>query len=618
MQRSHYCNLSPIANAYNIADDANHTESLECGNVFVLSGWVRKIRRHGAICFINLRDRYGELQLTIDNERYPGLERITASLRLEYCIAVKGVLQPRPEAMRNPSMQTGSVEMLVEQLEVLNTCEPLPFMLQKEQQEDLHDESDGSEALRLKYRYLDLRSAGMQKRMILRHRITHQIHEFLHRHQFLQIETPTLIRSMPEGARDYLVPSRVHEGQFYALAQSPQLYKQLLMVGALDRYYQIARCYRDEDARGDRQPEFTQLDLEMSFVRGHDVQTLVEGLVQRIWREVFEAEMALPFVRLGYEEAMNLYGSDKPDLRNPLQIQEFSDVGCEFGVFREALANNGAVKVLVAPQAQEHCSRKVIADLEEEAKKYGAKGLAWTRVVNNAGKVSFTGGIARFLQPEALPCPLQTGDLLFFAAGPWETACTALGAVRKKLGEKLKLIDSSVFAFAWIVDFPLFVKAEHTGDDADSAANGSGNWVAAHHMFSMPYPEYLETLEQDPGAVRGDIYDLVLNGYEIGSGSVRIHSADIQERVFRIAGYSAELAKERFGFMLDAFRYGAPPHGGIALGLDRLAMIMAGRESIKDVIAFPKNNLGQSLMDGSPGVVGAAQLAELRIPGSTK
>ena len=617
MQRSHYCNLFSLENAYNIVNDANNKDNLspdsECGKIFVLNGWVRKIRRHGAICFINLRDRYGELQLTIDNERHPDLERITASLRLEYCIAAKGVLQFRPKAMQNPSMQTGAVEMLVEQLEVLNTCEPLPFMLQREQQEDLHDESDGSEALRLKYRYLDLRSAGMQRRMILRHRITHQIHEFLHRHQFLQIETPTLIRSMPEGARDYLVPSRVHGGQFYALAQSPQLYKQLLMVGALDRYYQIARCYRDEDARGDRQPEFTQLDLEMSFVRGHDVQKLVEGLVQRIWREVFAVEMDLPFVRLRYEEAMNRYGSDKPDLRNPLQIQEFSDVGCEFGVFREALANNGAVRVLVAPQAQEHCSRKVITDLEEEAKKYGAKGLAWTRIVNNAGKVAFTGGIARFLQPEALieNYLLQAGDMLFFAAGPWETACTALGAVRKKLGEKLKLIDSSAFAFAWVVDFPLFAKVE-----PGEAADGSGNWVAAHHMFSMPYPEYLKTLEQDPGAVRGDIYDLVLNGYEIGSGSVRIHSADIQERVFRIAGYSAELAKERFGFMLDAFRYGAPPHGGIALGLDRLVMIMAGRESIKDVIAFPKNNLGQSLMDGSPGVVGTVQLAELGIQGA--
>ena len=617
MQRSHYCNLSdvqenPDKNVAGAAESWTPDSRLWAGRVFVLNGWVRKIRRHGAICFINLRDRYGELQLAIDNERHP----ITASLRLEYCIAVQGVLQLRPKAMQNPSMQTGSVEMLVERLEVLNTSEPLPFMLQREQQKDLHDESDGSEALRLKYRYLDLRSAGMQKRLILRHRIMHEIHEFLHRHQFLEIETPTLIRSMPEGARDYLVPSRVHEGEFYALAQSPQLYKQLLMAGGLDRYYQIARCYRDEDARGDRQPEFTQLDLEMSFVRGHDVQKLVEGLVQRIWQHVFGAEaaakLAFPFVRLSYDEAMNRYGSDKPDLRNPLKIHDFADFArkSEFGVFRQALADNGAVKVLLAPQAQEHCSRKVIVALEEEAKKYGARGLAWTRVANNkdGAAIGFAGGIARFLEAETLiqNYSLQAGDLLFFAAGPWETACTALGAVRKKLGEKLQRIDTSAFAFAWVVDFPLFVKAEHTGD-ADE------HWAAAHHMFSMPYPEYLETMEQNPAAVRGDIYDLVLNGYEIGSGSVRIHLPDIQERVFKIAGYSEELAKERFGFMLDAFRYGTPPHGGIALGLDRLAMIMAGRESIKDVIAFPKNNLGRSLMDGSPGAVDAAQLAELGI-----
>ncbi|WGK70250.1 aspartate--tRNA ligase [Candidatus Haliotispira prima] len=616
MQRSHYCELSPLKT--DTTDQTDNTNLESCiGHTIILNGWIKKIRRHGAISFLNLRDRYGEVQLTIDTEQYPSLGPAVEQLRLEFCIAAQGIVQLRPENMQNPLMHTGKVEVFTEQLEILNSCEPLPFMLQKEK--DQVGESDGGEALRLKYRYLDLRSEGMQKRIILRHRLKHQVHEFLHQNQFLEIETPTLIRSMPEGARDYLVPSRIHTGKFYALPQSPQLYKQLLMVGGLDRYYQMARCYRDEDARGDRQPEFTQLDLEMSFVQGQDVRQLIEDLMCSIWHKVLgpkqSRKLSRPFPRLSYQEAMNQYGSDKPDLRNPLQLQDFAEFAenSDFGLFRQCLADSakkGCVKVLVAPKAGEYCSRKVIAELEDEAKKYGAKGLAWTRV----GSGSFDGGIGRFFQEQFTAISqrygLQAGDVLFFGADHWTTACEALGAVRKKLGTALNLIDKDTFAFAWVLDFPLFLPTDKEANDTGTANTG---WAAAHHMFCMPHPEYIETMEQDPGAVRGNIYDLVLNGYELGSGSIRIHRADLQERIFDIVGYPKDIAQERFGFILEAFRHGAPPHGGFAIGLDRLAMIMAGKDSIKDVIAFPKNNLGQSLTDLSPGKVTPEQLAELKI-----
>ncbi|MEM9424078.1 MAG: aspartate--tRNA ligase, partial [Spirochaetota bacterium] len=572
MKCQYYCNLNPVA-----GEGGRKEESCESlvGQRFVVNGWVKRIRRHGAISFVNLRDRYGELQLTIDAEQVPQISSIIDSLRLEFCIAAEGILQFRPANMQNPAMHTGKVELAAAKLEVLGASEALPFMLQKEQN---GSESDGSEALRHKYRYLDLRSEGMQKRMILRHRLKHEIHNFLHQHRFLEIETPTLIRSMPEGARDYLVPSRLHTGKFYALPQSPQLYKQLLMVGGLDRYYQIARCYRDEDARGDRQPEFTQLDLEMSFADGKDVQLLTEKLVARIWSEVLGQELKGPFPRLSYDEAMNRYGSDKPDLRNPLVLEDFAEFArnSDFSVFRECVESGGSVKVLPAPRCAEYCSRKIIAELEAEAQKYGAKGLAWTRV----GSDTFEGGIARFFAEQftaiSAAFRLQQGDILFFVADSWSTACEALGAVRKKLAEERDLLDPKTFAFTWVVDFPLFLPAEE------------GGWTAAHHMFCMPYPEYWDTMEQNPGAVRGEIYDLVLNGYELGSGSQRIHRADIQAKIFDIAGYAKDVAEERFGFFLEALRYGAPPHSGIALGLDRLAMLMAGKKSIKDVIAFPK------------------------------
>ena len=611
-QRSHYCNLQTLDqdSSWEAKSQAHPDLKALIGQNLSFNAWIKKIRRHGAINFVNLRDRYGELQLIIDTELYPALRGDAEKLRLESCIAASGILQFRPENMQNPQMPTGRVELLVHQLEILNACEPLPFMLQKEKEQ--LGESDANEALRLKYRYLDLRSDGMQRRLILRHQLKHQIHSFLHRHRFLEVETPTLIRSMPEGARDYLVPSRIHDGKFYALPQSPQLYKQLLMVGGLDRYYQIARCYRDEDARGDRQPEFTQLDLEMSFVRGQDVQQLTEELLASIWEKVFNQELSRPFPKLSYEDAMNHYGSDKPDLRNPLQLHDFADFArnSEFGVFRQCLASHGSIKMLAVPKASEYCSRKVIAELEDEAGKYGAKGLAWTRVASSG----FNGGVGRFLQEQfsaiSQAHSLQAGDVLFFGAGSWDTTCEALGAVRKKLGEALNLVDKSAFAFTWVVDFPLFVP---TGKEADNAGTDDTGWAAAHHMFSMPHVKHIDEMERDPGAVRGDIYDLVLNGYELGSGSIRIHRADIQAKVFDIVGYPRDLAEERFGFILEAFRYGAPPHGGIALGLDRLTMIMAGRESIKDVIAFPKNNLGQSPLDGSPGTVTEEQMNELKI-----
>lgn len=576
------------------------------GTTVVLNGWVHRNRDHGGVHFINLRDRYGITQIVVDEDGDGAVRAVTVDLRMEFCIAVEGVVRARPDSMVNPDMDTGEIEISARSITVLSRCEPLPFMID--------ERSDARDDIRLKYRYLDLRTESMQRKIRLRHTVTQSVREYLTEHGFIEIETPTMIKSTPEGARDFLIPSRLHPGSFYAMPQSPQLYKQILMVSGFDRYFQIAHCFRDEDARGDRQIEHTQIDLEMSFVGKDEVFSVVEGMFGHAFERALGVRLPAPFERLSYHDAMNRFGTDKPDLRYDLELRDFEPYvsGSGFGVFESVVADGGTVKVLPVP-GQGTYSRKQISELEEVAKTYGAKGLAWTRVVagdDDSGGIAFDGGIGKFFTARASEISrtigASSGDLLLFVADRWSVATTALGAVRSKLGRELDLAAPGTFRFAWIVDFPLF---EYNEEDE--------RWEAAHHMFTMPQEEYLDTLESDPGSVKGDLYDLVCNGYELASGSIRIHDPDLQSRIFSIVGFDAEEAERRFGFLLEAFRYGPPPHGGIAPGLDRLVMIMAGEESIREVIAFPKTATGVSPMDGSPSAVDPSQLAELglaRIP----
>ena len=567
------------------------------GRTVTLNGWVHRNRDHGGVHFITLGDRYGMTQLVVDEDAPDEIKSVAATLKMEYCIAVTGTVRRRPGGMVNPDMATGAVELVVNRfMGILNTCPALPFVID--------GEDDANENLRLKYRYLDLRTNGMRKRMKMRHETTWAVRNYLTENGFWEVETPTLIKSTPEGARDYLVPSRVNAGRFYALPQSPQLYKQILMAGGADRYYQIARCYRDEDPRGDRQPEFTQIDLEMSFVGRDDVLELVEGMVVRTFKDVLNVQLPRSFPRLSWHQAMDTYGSDKPDLRFAMTFQDFAPFvpGSDFGVFKSVLENGGVVKAMVVKGAADTYSRKKISHLEEAARSRGAKGLAWMKVTDQG----LDGGVSKFYadQAEAIRGRLEaeSGDLILLMAADWKTAVSSLGAVRDRLGNDLGLAGTDHFEFCWVIDFPLFEENEETGA-----------WEPAHHMFSMPQDRFLETMEEKPGEVLGDLYDLVLNGYELASGSVRIHDPLIQSRVFDIVGFPQKEAEERFGFLLEAFRYGAPPHAGIALGLDRMVMVMAGVETIRDVIAFPKNTQAVSPMDGSPSPVGDDQLEELRL-----
>jgi len=499
--------------------------------------------------------------------------------------------------MINPSMPTGEIEVKAERIQILSRCAPLPFMID--------EATDAKEDMRLTYRYLDLRSFSMQKKIRLRHEAAFAVREYLVGKGFYEIETPTFIRSTPEGARDYLVPSRLYPGKFYALPQSPQLYKQLLMVSGFDKYFQLARCYRDEDSRGDRQPEFTQIDIEMSFVTREDVLALVEGMMGHLFKKTLGVELPAKFVRIPYDEAMDRFGSDKPDLRFGMELLDFApyvDGACSFQAFHDALKEGGAVKALVVPGKADY-SRRQIEELEAKTKVYKAHGLAWMKV-NQAGALE--GGASKFFsEPARIVQGLgaKPGDLILIVADKKKkVACTALGAVRSQLGKDLGLCDPAVFAFAWIIDFPLFEFNEE-----------ENRWEAAHHMFTMPQAQYHDSLEADPGAVKGDLYDLVLNGYEIASGSIRIHDPDLQKRIFRIVGMTDEEAQRKFGFLLEAFKYGPPPHGGIAPGFDRLVMLMAGETSIKEVIAFPKNSFAVSPMDQCPNDVDERQLKELHI-----
>ncbi len=566
------------------------------GRTVVLNGWVHRDRNHGALHFINLRDRYGITQVVVDDDADPALQAAAAALKLEYCIAVEGVVRRRPPEMVNHDMPTGEVEVKAQKIEVLSQCAVLPFMIE--------DENNAKEDLRLKYRYLDLRGRGMTDRIVLRHKIVKAIREYFYKTDFLEIETPTLIRSTPEGARDFLVPSRIYPGRFFALPQSPQLYKQLLMVSGMDKYFQIARCYRDEDPRGDRQLEFTQLDIEMSFVKRDDVLELIEDLFNDVFKRVLDEDLPKHFRRLSYNDAMNSYGSDKPDLRFGLEMHDFTFAeACSFNAFTEALAKGGAVKYLVAPRSdKQDFTRKYITALEDAAKVYGAHGLAWMKVQDG----HLTGGVTKFFADKEADILAKTGAkegdmILIVAHENWKKCCNSLGAVRNRLGADLGLIGDG-YAFCWIIDFPLF---EYNEDE--------GHWEAAHHMFSMPQAEYIDKLEEDPGAVKGDLYDLVLNGYELASGSIRIHDIELQKRIFRICNFSDEQAQERFGFLLDAFRFSPPPHGGIAPGIDRLCMIVSKVNTIREVIAFPKNTAAMSPMDECPATVEQNQLDELHL-----
>jgi aspartyl-tRNA synthetase len=582
-------------NEYNRTVNCGELRKSHAGQEVVLNGWVHRNRDHGGIHFINLRDRYGITQVVLPEDASSEMKKTAESLKLEYVIAVKGKVQLRPDSMVNPQMATGEIEVEIEEIIILNESEVLPFMVD--------GESEAREDLRLQYRYIDLRSQKMQRNIRLRHEVSFATREFLIGEGFYEIETPTLIKSTPEGARDFLVPSRLHPGKMFALPQSPQLFKQILMVSGFDKYFQIARCYRDEDARGDRQLEFTQIDVEMSFVSAEDVFRVTEGLMQHIFSKTMQIELPKTFRRISYHDAMNLYGTDKPDLRFGLELQDFKEFAetSDFSVFSSAIKDGGAVKALVAPGLSDY-SRKDITLLEERAKTYGAKGLAWMKV----SEEGFTGGVSKFFQDSQdeimKSLGAKSGDLILFVADSWKTSCTALGAVRSLIAEREEMLDASKFEFAWIVDYPMF--------EWDEDSEG---WAAAHHMFTMPQAQYLESMESNPGEVKGDLYDLVLNGYELASGSIRVHNPAIQSKIFKIVGFDEEEAENRFGFLLKSLRYGAPPHGGIAPGLDRLVMIMTNSPSIREVIPFPKNTAGVSPMDESPSPVDPEQLNDLSL-----
>jgi aspartyl-tRNA synthetase len=577
----------------------------DAGTTVILNGWVHRRRDHGGITFINLRDRYGVTQVVVDSDADAALKEVASELKFEYCLAVTGTVRARPDTMVNKDMATGEIEVVASDIQILSRCETLPFMVD--------EQSDAKEDLRLTYRYIDLRSFSMQRKLKLRHEVAFAVREYLTAADFYEIETPTFIKSTPEGARDYLVPSRLYPGKFYALPQSPQLYKQILMVSGFDKYFQLARCYRDEDARGDRQPEFTQIDIEMSFVKRDDVLELVEGMMGHVFKKTLGVALPAKFRRISYDDSMALYGTDKPDLRFGMEMSDIAQLAARssFVAFKEALAAGGAVKALLVKGKADY-SRKQIEELETAAKVFRAKGMAWMKV-NAAGALE--GGASKFFAPAtegndpALEKDLLAalgagpGDLVLMVADPkTKVACQSLGAVRSKLGKDLGFCDASRFEFAWIVDFPMF---EYNEDEA--------RWEAAHHMFTMPQEKYHNTLESDPGAVKGDLYDLVLNGFELASGSIRIHDPELQKRIFAIVGFDAKDAETKFGFLTEAFKYGPPPHGGIAPGLDRLVMLMAGETSIKEVIAFPKNSFAVSPMDDCPNYVDAKQLEDLHI-----
>ncbi|MEM7032149.1 MAG: aspartate--tRNA ligase [Chloroflexota bacterium] len=570
------------------------------GKTVILAGWVHRRRDHGGLIFIDLRDRWGITQVVFNSEQDPSAHEVASDLRSEYVVKVSGKVNVRPEGLQNLDLATGQIELLSDTVEIINPAKTPPFYI--------NEEATVDEGLRLKYRYLDLRRQRMQNNIILRHQVNHHIRSYLNDIGFLEIETPILFKSTPEGARDYLVPSRVHPGKFFALPQSPQQLKQLLMVAGYEKYFQIARCFRDEDQRGDRQPEFTQLDMEMSFVERDDVMNLVEGLITSVIEHVSDKTLLFkPFKRMSYDEAMEKYGRDNPDLRFEMQLQTVNDIvaNTEFKVFSGTISNGGLVKGLNAKGCGGY-SRKQIDELTDFVKTFGAKGLAWLSVEggeNGTHRSSF----AKFLSDDEVSAMVErlqgeAGDLLLFVADTPAIANEALGRLRGEMGNRLGLIDDNVLAITWVIDFPLFERNE----DED-------RWDPSHHLFTSPLREDIDLLDTDPGQARGAQYDLVCNGYEISGGSIRIHQRSVQEKILGLIGLDLEEAREQFGHMLEAFEFGTPPHGGIAVGLDRFIMLLANEPNIREVIAFPKSQSALDLMAGAPTAVESHQLDDLHI-----